>query len=77
MQLMWEGQFGNTAVRTDSFIVTKNSRIHQTAHLFPVTNAWQHRFHSLDATECQHPALQCSWEHMKSSVNINLGCVRT
>lgn len=74
---MWEGQPGNTTVKTDSFIVTKNRHIHQTAHPFPVTNAWQHHFHSLDTAECQHPALQCSWEHTKSSVNMNLVCVNT
>lgn len=66
MQLMWEGLPGNTTVRTGSFIVTKNGHIHQTAHFSPVANAWQHRLRLLDTTECQHPTLQCSWEHMKT-----------
>lgn len=64
MQHMWDGLPGNTPVGTEAFIVTKNRHIHQTAHFFPVANAWQHHLGSLDTTECQHPTLQCAWEHM-------------
>lgn len=76
MQLMWEGLPGNTTVRTESFIVTKNGHIHQTAHFFAVANAWQHRLQSLDTTERWHPTLQCS-THVNTEWASNLGCVCT